>query len=68
MQAGYFTLDSSASERFKPPKELEDFLAEHHPIYIGFGSLVVDDPEVRITQFGACPAFGHLIPHLAMPF
>lgn len=46
MQAGYFTLDSTASERYKPPKELEEFLEEHHPIYIGFGSLVVDDPEV----------------------
>ncbi|KAK9803534.1 hypothetical protein WJX73_005456 [Symbiochloris irregularis] len=47
--AGYFTLDSTASERYKPPKELEEFLAEHDPIYIGFGSLVVDDPE-KLTR------------------
>lgn len=42
--AGYVFLDLASN--FKPPKDLEDFLnAGEPPIYIGFGSIVVDDPD-----------------------
>ncbi|KAI9694531.1 MAG: hypothetical protein M1822_000147 [Bathelium mastoideum] len=35
------------ADSFDPPKELTDFLnAGEPPVYIGFGSIVVDDPEV----------------------
>ncbi|KAF1354645.1 hypothetical protein BDV97DRAFT_290144 [Delphinella strobiligena] len=41
---GYVFLDLASN--YKPPKELEDFLnAGDAPIYIGFGSIVVDDPD-----------------------
>ena len=34
------------ASNFKPPKELTDFLsAGDPPVYIGFGSIVVDDPD-----------------------
>ena len=34
------------AKTFKPPQDLEDFLnAGEPPIYIGFGSIVVDDPN-----------------------
>lgn len=40
--AGFVFLDLAST--FKPPKELEEFLAAGEPpIYIGFGSIVVDD-------------------------
>ncbi|KAI0389762.1 glycosyltransferase family 1 protein [Xylariaceae sp. FL0594] len=40
--SGYVFLDLASS--FKPPKELVEFLeAGEQPIYIGFGSIVVDD-------------------------
>ncbi|KAF7561513.1 hypothetical protein G7046_g2634 [Stylonectria norvegica] len=46
--AGFVFLDLASS--FKPPKELEEFLAAGEtPIYIGFGSIVVDDAD-RFTQ------------------
>ncbi|RSL39005.1 hypothetical protein CEP53_014396 [Fusarium sp. AF-6] len=46
--SGFVFLDLAST--FKPPKELEDFLeAGEPPIYIGFGSIVVDDPD-RFTQ------------------
>ncbi|CAM1502937.1 Fc.00g077130.m01.CDS01 [Cosmosporella sp. VM-42] len=46
--AGFVFLDLASA--FKPPKELEDFLAAgEKPIYIGFGSIVVDDAD-RFTQ------------------
>ncbi|KAM0436090.1 hypothetical protein ACHAPT_002982 [Fusarium lateritium] len=46
--SGFVFLDLAST--FKPPKELEDFLeAGETPIYIGFGSIVVDDPD-RFTQ------------------
>lgn len=48
LQAGYLTLDSSKADSYQPPKELAAFLEKCTPIYIGFGSLVVDDPEVRM--------------------
>ncbi|KAF4994009.1 hypothetical protein FGRMN_6043 [Fusarium graminum] len=42
--AGFVFLDLAST--FKPPKELEDFLtAGETPIYIGFGSIVVDDAD-----------------------
>ena len=42
--AGYVFLDLASS--FKPPQDLTDFLeAGDAPIYIGFGSIVVDDPD-----------------------
>jgi len=40
---GFSFLELASS--FKPPKELEEFLnAGEPPIYIGFGSIVIDDP------------------------
>ncbi|TVY32806.1 Sterol 3-beta-glucosyltransferase [Lachnellula subtilissima] len=42
--AGFVFLDLASS--FKPPKELVEFLdAGEPPVYIGFGSIVVDDPD-----------------------
>ncbi|THX28348.1 UDP-Glycosyltransferase/glycogen phosphorylase [Aureobasidium pullulans] len=42
--AGYVFLDLASN--YDPPKELTDFLdAGEAPIYIGFGSIVVDDPD-----------------------
>ncbi|TKA30666.1 hypothetical protein B0A50_02386 [Salinomyces thailandicus] len=42
--AGFVFLEMASN--FEPPKELEDFLnAGDPPIYIGFGSIVVDDPD-----------------------
>jgi UDP:flavonoid glycosyltransferase YjiC (YdhE family) len=46
--AGFVFLDLASS--FKPPKELTNFLdAGEPPVYIGFGSIVVDDPD-KFTQ------------------
>ncbi|KAF4950328.1 hypothetical protein FSARC_13246 [Fusarium sarcochroum] len=46
--AGFVFLDLAST--FEPPKELEDFLAAGEtPIYIGFGSIVVDDAD-KFTQ------------------
>lgn len=48
--AGFVFLDLASS--FSPPPALEDFLREGDmPIYIGFGSIVIDDPA----------AFSHMI-------
>lgn len=45
---GFVFLDLASS--FKPPQELADFLeAGPPPVYIGFGSIVVDDPDA-LTQ------------------
>ncbi|RYO97418.1 hypothetical protein DL763_002767 [Monosporascus cannonballus] len=42
--SGFVFLDLASS--FKPPRDLVDFLdAGETPIYIGFGSIVVDDPD-----------------------
>ena len=42
--AGFVFLDLASS--FKPPETLARFLdAEEPPVYIGFGSIVVDDPD-----------------------
>lgn len=42
--SGFVFLDLASA--YKPPKELVDFLeAGEPPVYIGFGSIVVDDPE-----------------------
>ncbi|KAL8848086.1 MAG: hypothetical protein Q9221_006888 [Calogaya cf. arnoldii] len=46
--AGFVFLDLASS--FKPPDTLTDFLdAGEPPVYIGFGSIVVDDPD-RFTN------------------
>jgi UDP:flavonoid glycosyltransferase YjiC (YdhE family) len=46
--AGYVFLDLASN--YDPPKDLTDFLdAGEPPIYIGFGSIVVDDPD-RFTK------------------
>ncbi|KAL4724951.1 hypothetical protein ACLX1H_008398 [Fusarium chlamydosporum] len=46
--AGFVFLDLAST--FTPPKELEDFMAAGDtPIYIGFGSIVVDDAD-KFTQ------------------
>lgn len=46
--AGFVFLDLASS--FEPPKELVKFLDDGEPpIYIGFGSIVVDDPD-RFTK------------------
>ncbi|QRV87062.1 glycosyltransferase family 1 protein [Ceratobasidium sp. AG-Ba] len=45
---GFYFLDSA--KEYTPPKDLEDFLAAGEPpIYIGFGSIVLENPE-QITQ------------------
>ena len=42
--AGFVFLDLASS--YKPPNELKEFLSSGKPpVYIGFGSIVVDDPE-----------------------
>ena len=42
--AGFVFLDLAAN--FKPPQDLVDFLdAGEPPVYVGFGSIVVDDPD-----------------------
>lgn len=42
--AGFVFLDLAS--KFKPPEELANFLdAGEPPVYIGFGSIVVDDPD-----------------------
>ena len=48
---GFFFLDNSQSE-FQPDAELEAFLAEKDkPVYVGFGSLIVGNVEVRPGPF-----------------
>ncbi|KAI9802552.1 MAG: hypothetical protein M1833_001624 [Piccolia ochrophora] len=56
--AGFVFLELASS--FKPPQSLVDFLdAGEPPIYVGFGSIVVDDPD-RFTNivFGAVKEAG----------
>ena len=44
---GFFSLDGSKSN-YKPNLELVEFLAqEDKPVYFGFGSLVVEKPQVQ---------------------
>ena len=46
--AGFVFLDLASS--FKPPQSLAEFLEDGEPpVYIGFGSIVVDDPEKFTT-------------------
>ena len=46
--AGFVFLDLASS--FKPPESLSKFLADGEPpVYIGFGSIVVDDPDQFTT-------------------
>lgn len=45
---GFSVLPSKSD--YRPPREIEDFLkAGQPPIYVGFGSIVVDDP-IRLTN------------------
>ncbi len=47
-----FCRDPNAGDdsNYVPPPELEAFLAQGpKPVYIGFGSMTIDDPEVRAT-------------------
>ncbi len=47
-----FCRDPNAGDdsNYMPPPELEAFLAQGpKPVYIGFGSMTIDDPEVRAT-------------------
>jgi UDP:flavonoid glycosyltransferase YjiC (YdhE family) len=55
---GFFFLDLAT--KYKPPQDLLDFLAAGPPpVYIGFGSIVVDDPEAMTqTIFDAVTAAG----------
>eukprot|EP00955_Chlamydomonas_euryale_P062123 358293-Chlamydomonas_euryale.AAC.1 len=47
---GFINVDLQKLTNYAPPKELADFLAAGPPpVYIGFGSLVVDDPK-RLTH------------------
>ena len=47
---GFFFLDVAGTTRYAPAPDLEAFLAAGPPpVYIGFGSLVVDNPHVRIV-------------------
>lgn len=47
--SGFFFLNLSTN--YTPPKELADFLAAGPPpVYIGFGSIVVDDPNAMTTM------------------
>lgn len=57
---GFWTLSGSGDTNYTPPKELTDFLANGEaPIYIGFGSIVVDDPdELTKTIFTAVAKAG----------
>ena len=66
---GFFFLDSTQSD-YKPDPALEAFLAEKDkPVYIGFGSLVVGNVEVRL-----CPLVSldhmtmlHALVHVILP-
>jgi hypothetical protein len=45
---GFFFLDQG-SNKYEPPEELARFLAEKDkPVYFGFGSLVVSNPQVSL--------------------
>mmetsp|Transcript_39814 Transcript_39814/g.88504 ORF Transcript_39814/g.88504 Transcript_39814/m.88504 type:complete len:1166 (+) Transcript_39814:378-3875(+) len=49
---GFINVELNKLTNYKPPKELADFLAAGPPpVYIGFGSLVVDDPKKLTNQF-----------------
>lgn len=56
--SGFYFLD--AEGEFEPPQELLDFLGKGEPpVYIGFGSVVVEDPEaMTMTIFDAVKAAG----------
>lgn len=47
---GYCFLNEGKTMKYQPPKELKEFLAAGKPpVYIGFGSLIVDDPK-KLTK------------------
>ncbi|CAK7272984.1 hypothetical protein SEPCBS119000_005412 [Sporothrix epigloea] len=43
--AGYFFGEESPHKEYTPDSDLATFLTGPPPVYIGFGSIVVDDPE-----------------------
>jgi hypothetical protein len=48
--AGFVFLELASS--FKPPESLAKFLeAGEPPVYIGFGSIVVDDPDRFLPSY-----------------
>ena len=50
LQVGYFFLNESKRMTYNPPQALTDFLAAGTPpVYVGFGSLLVDNPK-KVTQ------------------
>jgi sterol 3beta-glucosyltransferase len=52
---GFFFLDVAELTDYEPPKDLLDFLeAGPPPVYIGFGSLVVDHPQVSLFTPHVC--------------
>eukprot|EP00798_Chlamydomonas_sp_ICE-L_P001510 gene1510-32888_t len=49
---GFINLEVNKLTNYKPPQDLADFLASGPPpVYIGFGSLVVNDPKKMTQQF-----------------
>lgn len=51
---GYWFLDEAASNNYKPPQDLQDFITQAHQdqkklVYIGFGSIVVSDAKSLTT-------------------
>ena len=47
---GYCFLNEGTHMKYEPPKELKEFLAAGKPpVYIGFGSLMVDDAK-KLTR------------------
>lgn len=63
--AGFFFLSLASS--YKPDDELQAFLdAGEPPVYIGFGSIVVDDPEGLTNMiFEAVEKAGSMLIHLS---
>ena len=58
---GFYFLEASKS--YEPPSDLLAFIdAGEPPIYIGFGSVVVDDPSAMTSELPFLPF--HLLSHL----
>jgi hypothetical protein len=46
VQVGYFFLEESVRSGYEPPVGLRAFLdAGPPPVYLGFGSMVIDNPQ-----------------------
>jgi UDP:flavonoid glycosyltransferase YjiC (YdhE family) len=47
---GFLELEQTKHQEYKPNESLSSFLSSHpNPIYIGFGSIVIDNP-IKLTQ------------------